>query len=124
MSRSAVCYGLFDGDRIVGFMGVLHFPHPNNRKIKAVTRLVILPDYQGIGLGRKFLNAVGDMYVAQGYDFMICTSAKNLMMALRNDPTWVMSRYGKVSPLSHNGIPALAKTLSISRITSSFFKKK
>lgn len=74
-------------------MGVLHQPHGINKKLKRVSRLVILPDYQGIGLGTKFLCAVGMYYKAQGFDFTIVTSAKNMIHALRRSSKWVMTRW-------------------------------
>lgn len=69
----------------------MHQPHPINTKIKRVSRLVILPDYQGIGLGTKLLNFVAELY--KDYDFSIITSAKNLINALRKSSKWCMSRY-------------------------------
>ncbi|HEP5208921.1 TPA: GNAT family N-acetyltransferase, partial [Streptococcus pyogenes] len=80
--RAARCFGLYDDDKIIGFIGVIHFPHPKNKKIKRVTRLVILPDYQGVGLGTRFLKSVAEIYSCQGFDFRIVTSAKNLINAL------------------------------------------
>lgn len=68
----------------------MHRPHPINQKIKGVSRLVILPDYQGIGLGSRFLQSIADIYKKEGWDFVIRTSAKNLVMKLYKDPKWVM----------------------------------
>lgn len=93
MSAAAQCFGLYDGDSIIGFCGVIHQPHAKNGKIKRCTRLVILPDYQGIGLGKKFLQTVADYYTAQGYDFSICTSARNLIYALKRDDGWLLKRW-------------------------------
>lgn len=118
----AVCYGLYDCDTIIGFMAIRHFPHPNNKKIKMVHRLVILPDYQGIGLGVKFLNAVARMYTAEGYDFSIITSAKNLMITLRKNPKWVMVRHSSSS--RHRGITALNDALRRNVKTASFYFRK
>lgn len=56
-------------------------------------RLVILPDYQGIGLGTIFLNKVAELY--DDFDFTIITSAKNLINALNNDENWYFKRYGR-----------------------------
>ena len=83
LSSSSICYGLYDKNKIIGFCAVLHQPHSINKKIKRVSRLVILPDYQGIGLGTKFLNEIAKMYINDGYDFSIITSAKNLINALK-----------------------------------------
>ena len=123
INKSAQCYGLYDKDEIIGFCGVLHFPHPINKKIKSVTRLVILPDYQGIGLGTKFLNFISDIYIQQGFDFKIQTSAKNLISSLIKDKKWILSRYSKCLKVSPSGISKLNKTTSENRITASFFRK-
>lgn len=74
-------------------MAILHQPHSINKKIKRVSRLVILPDYQGIGLGTKFLNFVAQIYNEKGFDFSIITSAKNLINALRKNEKWCLYRY-------------------------------
>lgn len=102
ISKGARCFGLYDQDKIIGFIGVIHFPHPKNKKIKRVTRLVILPDYQGIGLGTKFLNVVAHIYVNEGFDFRIVTSAKNLIYALNKNKDWEFKTYkrNKVDPKS------------------------
>lgn len=56
-------------------------------------RLVILPDYQGIGLGTKLLNKVAEIYT--NFDFTIITSAKNLINTLNKDENWYFKRYGR-----------------------------
>lgn len=89
-------HGLYDDDVIIGIIGILHFPHPTNRKIKRVTRLVILPDYQGIGLGTKFLTEVSKMY--NEFDLIITTSAKNLIHALNRHDNWHLKRYDITKP--------------------------
>ena len=93
LSHSAQCYGVYDHEEIVAFIGVIHFPHPKNRKIKKVTRLVVLPDYQGIGLGVAFLNVVAEIY--KDYDFRITTSAKNLIHALNKHKNWRLENFGR-----------------------------
>ena len=94
ITSAAQCYGLYDEGKIIGFCGVLHQPHGVNKKIKRVTRLVILPDYQGIGLGTKFLNVIAEHYHSKGYDMSIVTSAKNLAHSLKRSSDWSLIRYG------------------------------
>lgn len=120
LNPSAQCYGLFDGDSIVGFCAVTHFPHPNNSKLKHYHRLVILPDYQGIGLGTKFLNAVASIYAEKGFDFSIVTSARNLMQSLKRNNNWFCSRYGE---LQFHKNKTLDRTSSHGRTTATFFWK-
>lgn len=93
LPSASVCYGLYEKNNIIGFIAILHQPHGVNKKLKRCSRLVILPDYQGIGLGTKFLNVIAEHYKKQGYDFSIVTSAKNMIYALRKSPKWIMTRY-------------------------------
>ena len=93
IAAASVCYGLYDNDNIIGFISVLHQPHGINKKLKRCSRLVILPDYQGIGLGTKFLNVIAELYKQKGFDFSIVTSAKNMITALRKSDKWIMTRY-------------------------------
>lgn len=89
----------------------MHFPHPKNKKIKRVTRLVILPDYQGIGLGTRFLKSVAEIYSCQGFDFRIVTSAKNLINALNKSENWKLKSYDKgKTPTGKSSIKQFAKT--------------
>lgn len=122
MTNSAKCYGVYDDDNIVAFMGVIHQPHGVNKKIKRVTRLVVLPDYQGIGIGRKFLNAVARKYKKLGYDFSIVTSAKNLIKALNADHEWVLQKYARSNCTSNkSAIDYKRQSLRLECKTASFF---
>ena len=67
-------------------MAILHQPTKQRLDLKRVSRLVVLPDYQGIGIGRMFLDAIAEMYVAEGHMFEIKTSARNLIGSLRSHP--------------------------------------
>lgn len=124
LPSAAKCYGLYDAEKIVAFIGVLHQPNKNPR-IKRVTRLVVHPDYQGIGLGCKFLNFVAGLYVKENFDFSIVTSAKNLIRALQRDSHWIMIRYGangcssKKSAIDYN-----RKTIRQTCKTASFFYRR
>ena len=60
LPSAAICYGVYDNDKIIAFMGVLHQPHGINKKIKRVCRLVVLPDYQGIGIATRFLKIIAE----------------------------------------------------------------
>lgn len=93
----AACYGLYseEGEQI-GFIAIRHFMHPRTNKIKMVHRLVILPDYQGIGIGGAFLNVIAELYTSQGYEFRIVTSARNLIRKLQKQKEWRTARWGVV----------------------------
>ena len=92
LARSCRCFGLYDDNKIIGFAGVLHQPHAKWKNLKRISRLVILPDYQGIGLGYKFLNLLGHYYAKQNYQLSIVTNAKNLVCKLSGSEKWRMTR--------------------------------
>lgn len=50
LHRGARCFGLFVGDRIAAFAGVMRRPHAIRKNIMGISRLVTLPDFQGLGL--------------------------------------------------------------------------
>lgn len=124
LATAAHSYGLYDEEKLIGFCSILHFPHPTNPKIKHIHRLVIHPDYQGIGLGKKLLNFVSEMWAKQGYDVSIITSAKNLMLGLKNDSHWGCTHYGKfLWDKSHTADIGLKAASSKNRRTASFYWK-
>lgn len=98
LASACRCFGVYDEDNIIAFMGVLHQPHGGNPRIKRVSRLVVLPDYQGIGIGYRFLKIIAEVYHKQGFDFTIVTSAKNLVMRLHKSEHWKMYRLGVTQP--------------------------
>lgn len=124
ISNSSKCYGVYDENNIIAFMAILHQPHGINHKIKRVSRLVVLPDYQGIGIGYKFLCCIAELYYKNGYDFSIVTSAKNMIMKLSESNKWKMKRlsYNKCSSIK-NAIDYKRKTMRDKCKTASFFYK-
>ena len=104
-------------DEIAGFISVLHFPHPKVKNMKKVHRLVILPDYQGAGIGLKLLNEIGEIYKNQKDRFNIVTSSPSLINALKKSKEWSLQRFGRVNEVK-NGI--LKGQTSKNRITASF----
>ena len=83
-------------DEIAGFISILHLPHPKAKTIKKVHRLVILPDYQGAGIGLKFLNEVGKLYKRDKWRYTIVTSAPSLINALKKSSQWICKHYGRL----------------------------
>ena len=102
-------------------MAVLHQPHGTTKNLKRCSRLVILPDYQGIGLGTKFLNVIAQKYKDDGFKFTIVTSAKNMIYALYKNPAWRMIHYGaNVCSSKKNAIDYDRKSIRKNCKTASF----
>ena len=125
LPSAAICYGVYDDDKIIAFMGVLHQPHGINKKIKRVCRLVVLPDYQGVGIATRFLKIIAEHYTKQGYDFSIVTSAKNLIYALNKSNDWLLQRYSANKCSSNkSAIDYKRNSMRSQCKTASFFYKK
>jgi len=80
---------------------VLHFAHPKAKNIKKVHRLVILPDYQGAGIGIRLLESVGEYFKEQKQRYTIVTSAPSLIYALKKSKRWRCTSFGRNNP--HKG---------------------
>ena len=66
LHRGARCFGLWANGHLAAFAGVLHFPHETAHDIRRVSRLVTLPDWQGMGLAMILAERLGALYRAVG----------------------------------------------------------
>lgn len=104
-------------DEICGIISILPFPHPKIKKQKRVHRLVVLPEYQGIGIGLRLLNWAGGIVKSGGYTLNIVTSNPSLYRGLLKSDEWALMRKGRMTAQSDNNMKT---TSSINRITASF----
>lgn len=97
INNAAHCYIGYIERNPVCFFAVLHFPHPSSKKIKKGHRLVVLPDYQGLGIGHIFSTFIADFYKKQGFRFIITSSTKSLFKQRSADKRWIVTRKGRTS---------------------------
>jgi GNAT superfamily N-acetyltransferase len=70
-------------------------------KYYLVSRLVVLPDYQGIGVGKRFLNFIAELYSSQTkMPFYILTSNPQIIRS--NLINWKVARFGYASKGRNN----------------------
>ena len=105
-------------DEVCGFCSVLHFPHATAKNIKKVHRLIILPDYQGLSIGIRFLNQVGKIIQSEGNRYTITTSAPSLIFGLKKETNWRCSNIGRNS--AHGGLNGVGHFGSSNRFTTSW----
>ena len=92
-------------DAYVGFCAILPHPSGTLNYAKHVHRLVVLPDYQGIGIGTKFLEAICERYVSQGYKMYIRTAHESLERHFKKSELWnATARNGKKGAISNGKI--------------------
>ena len=85
--------GVINGE-IVCHTGIIQFPM--RKGWKRVHRLVVLPDYQGIGLGVKFINEVSKHYIEKGFNMNLTTTTPALVHALAKSKEWILVRKSRV----------------------------
>lgn len=95
LHRSAHCYIGYIEENPVCFFAVLHFPHPSVKNFKKGHRLVVLPDYQGLGIGHVFSTEIAQLYQGKGYRFIITSSTKSLFKQRSADKRWIVTRKGR-----------------------------
>jgi GNAT superfamily N-acetyltransferase len=118
LPSTARCYAAVYQDKPVAFIAVVHI------RMKAryyrVTRLVVLPDYQGIGVGKRLLNFIAELYTSQTrIPFYILTSNPQIIRG--NMENWKITRYGHASKAKENTRinSEILSSLSRKRITMS-----
>lgn len=107
---------------VAGFLSVIHFPHPRIKNFKRIHRLVILPDFQGVGIGKRFLDFIANKTVLQNQKCIITTSNTALVFSLKKDPCWNLRRVGRTVAIGATStIKELQNTNSgANRITTSW----
>ncbi len=86
LNPSAQCFLAVWGDEPVAFCATL--PLLAARKRRRISRLVTLPDYQGVGIGTAVLEAVADIHRAEGYRVNITAGHPAVIAHCRRSPRW------------------------------------
>ena len=100
LNPAAKCFIGYIENNPVCFFAVLHFPHPKVKNFKRGHRLVVLPDYQGLGIGHIFSSAIAQDFIDNGFRFIITSSTKSLYNQRARDKARMQRLYraGKKIP--------------------------
>lgn len=69
---------------------------PMQKGKKRIHRLVVLPDYQGNGIGTRFITEVSKIVYNRGYDVNLTTTTPALVHSLVRNNNWLLARYGRI----------------------------
>lgn len=109
LNRSAKCFTAWWADSIVGFSASLAFPNGNFTNAYREHRTVILPDYQGLGIGVRFSDAVAQIHVTDGKRFFSKTSHPRMGLYRENSPLWRPTSKNKRARLDYLGCKTQTK---------------
>lgn len=100
LNRGAQCYVAVWGEAPVAFAAVL--PMFGSQRWR-LSRLVTLPDYQGVGIGMRVAESLGDYYLAQGRRFSVTAAHPSMLRHCSRSPRWRMTRLIRHGRRSSNG---------------------
>lgn len=103
MNEGASSYCFFWDDKVVGFCSVLANPAKGMSNAWRISRLVVLPDFQGIGIGRHIAEIIGGIYKSIGMRMYIKTVNPRLGEYFRRSNLWAATGYdGRVRTISES----------------------
>jgi len=123
LSKSARCFAAFADGRPVAFTSYIHFPHATAKNIKMAHRVVVLPDWQGLGIAGHLSEWTGDYLAGQGFRYRITTAHPAFIHYMAKSPRWRMSVNGKKRVSGQSRDPSLrAKALNPRSLTTRSFE--
>ena len=121
MNKAATVYTLYWGDILVGLNAVLPNPSGWIKYSRRESRLVILPDYQGLGIGTKFSEFIGDYYLRQGHKYFVRSTHLRLNMHREKSPLWSgTSHNGRISDASGGNLKIGDKDAKLKRVAYAY----
>lgn len=99
LNQSAKCFGSYWQKDMIGFCAVL--PAMGRRGVSRVHRLVVLPDYQGIGIGYSLLTSVAKHYADIGRRMTITSSHPSVIKGLDNKAAWRLTNFYRSGTVKH-----------------------
>jgi ABC-type lipoprotein export system ATPase subunit/GNAT superfamily N-acetyltransferase len=104
LNKAATNYLVLWNDKPICFLGILPFPGVGDEKTRRVSRIVVLPDFQGLGLGKNILNYISSLYAKEQSTMYIRTMSPALGLALSKDKNWIATSSNlKIPQADSNG---------------------
>lgn len=89
LNKSAICYVVTWNDKPVSFVAILPFPGVGDAKTRRISRIVTLPDFQGLGIGKKIVDYFSSLYYKIDSQMYIRTINPALGISLSKDENWM-----------------------------------
>lgn len=98
MNKSSRVYSIYWNDVLIGIRTYLPFPNGVIKYGWRGSRLVILPDYQNLGIGTAVMEFIGELYIKKGLKYFDRSSHLRLHTHWDSSPKWeATSQNGKKS---------------------------
>ncbi len=119
LNKAARVFGLWANGRLAAIAGLLHFAHPKVRNIMRTSRLVTLPDFQGMGFAMVLIETVASAYKAIGKRVRTYPAHPALIRTFDRSSRWCMKKEpGTFGPAT--GASSSLQTLNKNRPSGAF----
>jgi hypothetical protein len=99
LNKSARFYCAFVDGQPTTIAANLKRPHPKAKNIYGCSRVVTLPDWQGLGLAMILLDTMGAAYRALGQRYRMYPAHPSFIRTFSKSPVWsLQKRGGEFSP--------------------------
>ena len=116
--KAAQCFVACWQGRPVAFTSFLTLVHPKVKNTKREHRTVVLPDFQGVGIGNALSEWLGGHLKKLGYAFQSTTSHPAMIKHRHKSDKWVVAKFGHANSPGKTSTNTAAKTVSACRITA------
>jgi ABC-type lipoprotein export system ATPase subunit/GNAT superfamily N-acetyltransferase len=89
LNKSAKCFLFMWNDKPVAFIGIICFPSGVIQNAFRISRVVVLPDFQGLGIGGKICNYISKLYKIDNKTMYIKTSNPALWSFFEKSESWL-----------------------------------
>jgi ABC-type lipoprotein export system ATPase subunit/GNAT superfamily N-acetyltransferase len=100
ISKSAHYYVLLLGDKPIGFHAAIHSTNRDIHSYWRGHRTVILPEFQGMGIGTRFSDTIAELYVSRGFRYFSKTAHPSFGEHRERSPLWRATSTNKKSRLA------------------------
>ena len=89
LNKASKSFVFLISDKPIAFIAILPSPSGYYKNGFRVTRLVVLPDFQGLGIGVKVLNYISKLYLTDNKTMYIKSSNPSILTPLDNSEDWL-----------------------------------
>jgi len=100
------------------FVSANRFPHGSVKNFIQISRIVSLPDFQGIGIASITMDAVAQYYYKNKQRIIVTTSHPGMIRSLDKNKKWNLTHQGRYK--RHTGLLKKGEGGSQKRITTSW----
>lgn len=90
LNKSAKCFLFLWNDKPVAFIGVICFPSGVIQNAFRISRVVVLPDFQGLGIGSRICDFISKLYKIDNKTMYIKTSNPALWNFFNKSKNWTI----------------------------------